>query len=360
MMIMTTNQKKDFLIEVVFALFVLAVVFLLYKYILPITLPFILGLLVAWIVVKITDRFHTKNKWLRAGIVILIYVIFAAVAMVVLVAFMTWIGEKIVNVPTFVQDVLIPTVRSFHKDILHPIIESLDPNIHTILSSVWNSMVSSLYSTVTTVTEVVVSNASSAIASIPAIFISILMMLVSTFFFVVDYEKIGIFYEKYMPAKVKDIVSTIREYLMNTLLIVIRSYVIICTLTFTELSILFTIFGIPYAIPLAFLIAIFDILPVLGTGGILIPWGIVAAVLGHRILGAKILFIYVIVTAIRNYVEPKIVGAQMGLHPIITLVSMFIGLQLFGFIGMFGFPIMISFFWKNRKKDEVEQIIKES
>ena len=78
-------------------------------------------------------------------------------------------------------------------------------------------------------------------------------------------------------------------------------------------------------------------------------------------MGAKILFIYVIVTAIRNYVEPKIVGAQMGLHPIITLVSMFIGLQLFGFIGMFGFPIMISFYWKNRKVEANNNLdIKES
>ena len=117
---MTTNQKKDFLIEVVFALFILAVVFLLYKYILPITLPFILGLLVAWIVVKITNRFHTKNKWLRAGIVILIYVIFAAVAMVVLVAFMTWIGEKIVNVPSpvgyYVQ--MNPVIKQLAEELL--------------------------------------------------------------------------------------------------------------------------------------------------------------------------------------------------------------------------------------------------
>ena len=349
---MTTNQKKDFLIEVLFGLFVLAVVFLLYKFILPITLPFLIGLVVAWLVVKITDRLHTNNKWLRAGIVILLYVVLAGISIFILVAIATWIGEKIVHVPAFVQDTLIPMAKAWHNDVLHPIIDELDPSIHTILREVWNSLVSSLTSIVSTLSDKVLAFASSAITSIPATFISILMMLVSTFFFVVDYEKMVTFYRKHTPEKIKDKIELIKMYLRDTLLVVTRSYVIICTLTFTELSILFTLFGVKNAIPLAFLIAIFDILPVLGTGGILIPWGVIAAILGYPIVGAKILFIYVIVTAVRNYVEPKVVGVQLGLHPIITLVSMFIGLQLFSFIGMFGFPIMISFFWKNRKIKE--------
>ena len=71
-------------------------------------------------------------------------------------------------------------------------------------------------------------------------------------------------------------------------------------------------------------------------------------VLGYTKLGLELLLIYGIVTVIRNYVEPKIVGTQLGLHPIITLVSMFIGLRLFGFWGLFGLPVGISFLWKQK------------
>jgi len=78
-------------------------------------------------------------------------------------------------------------------------------------------------------------------------------------------------------------------------------------------------------------------------------------VLGYTRLGIYLLIIYLIVTVIRNYLEPKIVGAQLELHPIITLVSMFIGLRLFGFWGLFGTPVAISFFWKNRKKPEAAE-----
>ena len=95
-------------------------------------------------------------------------------------------------------------------------------------------------------------------------------------------------------------------------------------------------------------IAVLDILPILGTGGIMIPWAVISLVVGNVGLGLKLLLIYGIVTVVRNYVEPKIVGTQLGLHPIITLVSMFIGLRLFGFWGLFGLPVGISFFWKQR------------
>ena len=84
----------------------------------------------------------------------------------------------------------------------------------------------------------------------------------------------------------------------------------------------------------------------------MLPWAIIAIVSGDFILGIKLIIIYVIVTVIRNYVEPRIVGVQLGLHPIVTLISMFIGLRLFGFFGLFGLPIVISYLLKTRKKEE--------
>ena len=110
--------------------------------------------------------------------------------------------------------------------------------------------------------------------------------------------------------------------------------------------------GIEKAVLKATLIAMLDILPILGTGGIMIPWAVISFVLGYTTLGIRLLIIYIIVTVVRNYVEPKIVGTQLGLHPIITLVSMFIGLRLFGFWGLFGLPVGISFLWKQKKEKD--------
>ena len=134
----------------------------------------------------------------------------------------------------------------------------------------------------------------------------------------------------------------IKEYIIGTLFVCIRSYAIIMSITFVELSIGFTIIGLEYALPIAFGIAIFDILPVLGTGGIMLPWAVITAIRGDIPLALSLLAVYVVVTIIRNIIEPKIVGAQLGLHPVVTLVSMFVGTQLFGVLGLFGFPICLS------------------
>ena len=126
----------------------------------------------------------------------------------------------------------------------------------------------------------------------------------------------------------------IREYLVGTLLICIRSYALIMSITFLELSIGLTLIGVEHSIPTALCIALFDILPVLGTGGIMIPWTVISLLQGRYALGVGLAVVYLAVTVIRNILEPKIVGGQLGLHPVVTLAGMFIGAQLFGIIGL--------------------------
>ena len=69
---------------------------------------------------------------------------------------------------------------------------------------------------------------------------------------------------------------------------------------------------------------------------------IAAPVILAACLALSLLAIYLVITIIRNIIEPKIVGSQLGLHPVVTLCSMFVGAQLLGVVGMFGFPILLS------------------
>lgn len=110
-------------------------------------------------------------------------------------------------------------------------------------------------------------------------------------------------------------------------------------LTFAELSIGFLILRIPYAILLGLAITLFDILPVLGTGGFLLPWAAILFLIKNTPLAVGILVLYLIITVVRNIMEPRLVGKQIGLHPLATLMAMFLGLKLVGIVGMFLFPI---------------------
>lgn len=112
-------------------------------------------------------------------------------------------------------------------------------------------------------------------------------------------------------------------------------------LTFLELTIGLYVLGIENALVIAFLIAIFDVLPVLGTGGIMIPWILICFLNNQIKTCVGLLILYLVITVIRNIIEPKIVGKQIGLHPLLMLLCMYLGAKLFGFLGIFILPILI-------------------
>ena len=74
----------------------------------------------------------------------------------------------------------------------------------------------------------------------------------------------------------------------------------------------------------------------------MIPWAVITAIQGDYSMAIALFAVYIVVTIIRNIIEPKIVGSQLGLHPVATLASLFVGAQLFGAVGLFGFPIGLS------------------
>ena len=183
----------------------------------------------------------------------------------------------------------------------------------------------------------------SIITSAPETLISIIVMIVSSFYIVADYENIARWFTSVMPDKALSVFFEIKDFFENTLFKIIGSYVMIMGLTFIELFIGLTVIGISNSGMWAFIISLLDILPILGVGTVLIPWGLSALITGKPLLGIEILAIYLIITVIRNIVEPKLVGTNLGLHPLVTLIAMISGLRLFGFLGMFGLPLTLSF-----------------
>ena len=184
--------------------------------------------------------------------------------------------------------------------------------------------------------------ASDIVSSLPGTIINLVLLIISTFFIAIDYEKLTGFCMRQLNEKARTIFIQVKEYVVGTLWVCIRSYMIIMFITFVELSIGLKILGIDYAVLIALCISFFDILPVLGTGGIMLPWAAITLFQGNFTLALGLFLVYLIITVIRNIIEPKLVGSQLGLHPVVTLASMFAGVQFLGIVGLFGFPILLS------------------
>lgn len=117
-------------------------------------------------------------------------------------------------------------------------------------------------------------------SSLPMLFIRLVLMVISTFFIAMDYEALCAFCMRQLNEKAQNVVMQIKQYVVGTLFVCIRSYALIMSITFVELSVGLTLIGIRKSVFIAFCIAVFDILPVLGTGGIMIPWALISAILG--------------------------------------------------------------------------------
>ena len=272
-------------------------------------------------------------------------------------AFISWGGIELVtgihklfiNLPQFYNNTVEPMVLDvFGKLETMKLWNEL--NLMDLLRNLETQLMDALAGLATKISTTAISMVTGFAASLPMLFIKTVLFLVSTVFISMDYDKIMGFVVYQMNDRVRELFEEIKSYMVNVLFVVIRSYLIIMSITFVELSIGLSIIGIDYAILIALCIAIFDILPVLGTGGVMIPWTVISIVLGNYWLALKLFILYVIITIVRNIIEPKIVGSQLGLHPIVTLSSMFAGLQVLGGLGLFGFPIGLSMLVHLNKK----------
>ncbi|NLM75663.1 MAG: sporulation integral membrane protein YtvI [Clostridiaceae bacterium] len=177
--------------------------------------------------------------------------------------------------------------------------------------------------------------------NLPQIIIFILVTILATYFMSSDKTKILNFLDVQIPSnwlkKTRGITSNIFTALFGW----IRAQFILMIITFSELLVGLLVIGIENPLLIALTIAVVDVLPVLGAGTVLIPWGIVNIIFGNTKLGLSLLLLYVIILFVRQLIEPKIVGQQIGVHPLLTLFGMYVGLQIFGVLGLFAGPIIV-------------------
>ncbi|MEG0752715.1 MAG: sporulation integral membrane protein YtvI [Angelakisella sp.] len=342
---MDYEKRKQFIVNLLYGGLIVLLITIVIHYGLGLIAPFLAAFLIAYILKTPAKWIAGKTKLAYKPTVILLIVLFYGTVGIVLAL----LGVKLVMstvsmvsaLPTIYTAQIEPNLRTFFGSIEQTVFR-MDAALVGALNDLFTQFVQSVGELVTNLSVKVVGALSGYASSLPGLFLKILLMIISTFFIAVDYDFLVGFITRQLSEKARSLLLQTKRYVVGTLFVCIRSYALIMFITFVELSIGLTIIGVPNAVLVAFVISIFDILPVLGTGGIMIPWIIIAAIQGNYPLAVGLLVIYLVITIIRNILEPKIVGSQIGLHPIVTLASMFVGAQLFGIIGLFGFPIFLS------------------
>ncbi len=185
---------------------------------------------------------------------------------------------------------------------------------------------------------------SAFVGGIPRALLFLLITVISAVYFALDLDRIVAFFKGFLPPRVTKTLVRLRNSFFSTLGKYVKSYSLLLLLTFAVILVGLLIIRAPYAFLLAIIISLLDVLPVIGVGAVLLPWAAWCFISGRVSFGIGLVVLYLVHTVIRQLAEPKILGTTLGVHPIITLIFLYVGYSLFGFFGLLLVPIFTMLF----------------
>ena len=355
-----TNPRVNFLINIAYWAVIVAIIFLVFKYLINIMMPIFLAFIFAAIVRPISRALSRETRYVRgkdgskvlvkrkfhmnrnvAGIisVLVLFIVVGGLLTLIVVRLTDTIVDFVSFAPTFYEQSVLPGITKLYNWVLE-VGERFDVSIMDAIEQALPGMISNLGSTVTNLSGKIVSGITGIASRLPSILLNSIICLIATVFISVDFDRIRLFIRKNLPEKPLRVAVNVKNSFLEMIWQFIKSYAIIFCITVAEITVGLLIVGVGNPLLFGILIGIFDALPIVGSGMILLPWSIITLLTGNTMRGLGILIIYAVVVIARQIIEPKIVGKHVGLRPIVTLTCMYAGSKLFGgLIGLFGLPI---------------------
>ena len=360
-----TERKRKIIINIFYYAIILGLFYFFMRYAFGIFLPFIVAVIIAAILQKpintLTKRFRGK-KGIISTILVLVFVglvatfiIFVGAQMVSAVkSFASFLSQKIESLPDFINTIqewfykVIAFLPDSAENVIHNAIDSVVAKLSSFAaSSEVSSATPNLPSFDFNSLSAPISGIWSIAKGIPSILISIVISIIATCFVAADYDTLKSFIIRQFPEKKRFALSKTKLIIRNSVFKLIKAYLLIILITFFEVTIglnilsWLNIFHSEYILFIAFITAIVDVMPVLGTGTIIIPWALYSFITSDTPLGIGLLVLYAFITVARQFIEPKLVAGQLGLPPFVTIMGMYVGLKLFGVIGIFIVPFVL-------------------
>ena len=304
--------------------------------------PFLIAIIVAIILEKTVEYVVKNTKISRKIVGTIIVILFYA-----LIAFLIYLLVSKLIKEAFSIAVDLPTMFEYvsqkYKVIYEKYISAMNNIPDTVSGKIYEIGIDFL-STISKYITKFFNGTINFIMFIPNIFIYAVITLLATLFLVTDRRKLSMYVHDIFPKKFVRKISNIFKETVTSLSQYLKAQGIMMCITFIELLIAFFVLKQEYPFTLALVIAIIDALPILGVGSVLIPWGIYVAIMGNMKLAIGLLVTYAIIIVARQLIEPRIVSSNLGVHPFVTLVTMYIGFKLFGLFGLIIGPIVMVVF----------------
>lgn len=319
------KQKTDFLINVAYWSVILLIIFLVIRYVTPVILPFLLGFAVAALCNRPISRLSRRcsRAFSSAVVVLPIWCVFC---------FVCWrIGILVFREAADLLEWIAVTDFSVHSSGV-PIFEWISQRAEAILPSLLSLLRAALSSLLR------------ALMALPNALLFSLVTVVSSFLFALHFPRIEPFLLRQMSPRIRCEFARIKAFFLNRIVRILRAQAIMVLLNFAILFFGFCILRIRFPILPAALLAVLDLLPYVGVLSVLLPWGLIEwIVLGSAERGIGLIVLATIAVIVHEIAEPRILGRSTGLPALAALFSIYLGIKLMGFMGIFVFPLAFMF-----------------
>ena len=322
------NIFKTFLMLIAKIIMIL-LLFAVSIYFWPFTLAIFTAMCLEPLIRKIMDKTKFKRKYIGLILVVIVYTILISICFLLVYKLITELSSLSSKLPEIYDKIsyFMDKIYLEVMKILNKFPQEVTVKIYEVGRNVLNKGMNFLY--------VLLNKSLSIITFLPSLLVYVVVNFLATIFLVVDRNKITTFLKEKINAKYLNKVFNFIKESSKTFLTFLKAQSLLLLITFLELLIAFIIIKQPYPIVLALIIALVDALPILGTGTVLLPWSIFLSFNGKINISIFLIITYLTIIIVRQLIEPKIVSKAIGVHPLVTLLCMYICFKVFGLIGLF-------------------------
>lgn len=354
-----TGKRFSFLVNLVYAAVFIALFYLFVRWALPLVAPFLIAFVLAALLQKPVNALHQKAKLPRGitGTVLVLLIVGAAGTLIGLAgaravdpvqSFISFLASKLESIPsliTSVQNELLSFAANLPDALAGAVTDAISGfSADRLMDSIGEALTTdNLFNALKTP----LSGAWSTVRQLPSFLVAVLITIISACFLTKDYGVVRDFIMRQVSEHSRQKISRAKKLVAFSIGKIVKSYLLIILITTCELSIglfvlkLLGFYNSGYIIGISVIIALIDIVPVLGTGTVLIPWAVISLITDNTGMGIGLIVVYAIISVIRQIIEPKLVAGQFDLPAIVTIASMYIGTKIFGAIGLFLLPLTV-------------------
>ncbi|MBA4601602.1 sporulation integral membrane protein YtvI [Thermoactinomyces mirandus] len=327
--------------------------YLLISYTMPLVYPFVIGWLIAMLIEPMVKWLERKTRIPRWAAVTMILLLLLSLLLSLVIFLVAEIVVELTKLADFLPAIIEKTGQTFVQmftqentdfqriiDTVQTYLERNPEHEQRISASIQENIGIIANKGTELITEIV-AGIGRFISDLPYIITVLVFITLAALFIGLDWPRLRRKIIRIVPKNILKTAKYITADLKRALFGFVRAQITLITITAVIMFIGLTILDVPYAFTIAFIIGLVDLLPYLGVGAVLVPWIIYLFLTGNWYLAIGLTIVYGIIIIFRQFLEPKLVASNVGIDPLLTLISLFVGLKLFGILGLVLGPVTI-------------------